>query len=397
MIQPIRAIPLLALLTFPAVTQAQTSKIGAVKIGEVSIEGLDEVAATRRLKRELAPKLDQRIGLALGSKIAYRKRSDLGYSLDITGMLAHAPKGVSNVPILFLVDDKLAANALRRLDDTLSSKSRDAKPILSDDSEVSIRPEIIGRSLDASQSAARLKIEAEQEPTKTRFVLAGKTLNPKITSAQLKGIDGELGRFTTRFNPGEVKRSTNMRVAIGSIDGTVIPTGGTFSLNKTVGERTSARGYKTAIIFEDGKKKPGLGGGVSQVTGTLFNAALYSSLPIVSYRTHSRPVAYLPLGRDATVAWGSFDMKFKNDTGAPIFISYKISGSRATAILFGRKTKIRSLCVSLRKGMGRAIFRRFSSAPFGKTEKSLKKRRWAPLIIFGRAIPRNKTLPHRSF
>ena len=80
------------------------------------------------------------------------------------------------------------------------------------------------------------------------------------------------------------------------------------------------------------------------MTGTLFNAALEAGLPIVTYRTHSRPVTYISIGRDATVAWGSFDMKFKNDTGAPIYISYKIRGNRLRATLFGkdmgRTTKI---------------------------------------------------------
>jgi vancomycin resistance protein YoaR len=81
-----------------------------------------------------------------------------------------------------------------------------------------------------------------------------------------------------------------------------------------------------------------LGGGISQVTGTLFNAALLAGLPIVTYRTHSRPVSYISIGRDATVAWDQFDMKFKNDRDTPIFISYDASGSRATARLFGAKT-----------------------------------------------------------
>jgi vancomycin resistance protein YoaR len=128
-----------------------------------------------------------------------------------------------------------------------------------------------------------------------------------------------------------------MHVAINSINGTLLSPNETFSLNKTVGERTQARGYRTTIIFKNGYKVAGLGGGVSQVTGTLFNAALLAGLPLVTYRTHSRPVAYLPIGRDATVAWGGFDMKFKNNTPAPIYISYRIRGNRATATLFGAK------------------------------------------------------------
>jgi len=115
-----------------------------------------------------------------------------------------------------------------------------------------------------------------------------------------------------------------------------------------VGERTQARGYRTTMIFQNGYKVAGIGGGVSQVTGTLFNAALLAGLEIVSYRTHSRPVSYLPLGRDATVAWGNFDMKFKNNTGGPIYIKYTIQGNRATATLFGRDAAIKKAQLQVR-------------------------------------------------
>jgi vancomycin resistance protein YoaR len=74
---------------------------------------------------------------------------------------------------------------------------------------------------------------------------------------------------------------------------------------------------------------------VSQVTGTLFNTALFAGLDIVTYRTHSRPVKYLPLGRDATVSWGNFDMKFKNNTDAPVAIRYAIEGTQVVCTLYG--------------------------------------------------------------
>jgi vancomycin resistance protein YoaR len=327
---------LTALVLFTA-SYAHSQTLKDVTVGGVSVRNLDDTAATRRLRRELAPKLERRVALTLGSKIVYRKRRDLGFSLDIPRMLARAKKGESRVPVSFSIGRQQALAAMRRLSKPLSSQPRDARPVLVG-SKVSIRPEVTGYQFDASQSAARLEIQGVKETTKTRFLLSGKKLAPQLTRARLKGIDGIVGSFSTRFNPAQVKRTNNMRVAIRAIDGTLLSRGETFSLNKTVGERTQARGYRTAIIFEDGQKKPGLGGGVSQVTGTLFNAALRASLPILSYRTHSRPVTYLPLGRDATVAWGSFDMKFKNDIRHPIFISYKISGSRATATLFGHRT-----------------------------------------------------------
>jgi len=78
---------------------------------------------------------------------------------------------------------------------------------------------------------------------------------------------------------------------------------------------------------------------VSQITGTLFNAALLAGLPIATYQTHTRPVAYLPIGRDATVSWGNFDMKFKNPTLAPLYIAYTVKNGVATASIFGKQTR----------------------------------------------------------
>lgn len=306
------------------------------RVGGVSVAGLDQTAAIRRVRRELAPRLERKVALVSSSKVAFRRRRDLGFSLDVGQMLAHA-KAKKGSSIFFRVDPAQARRALTRVAGSLATSPRDARPIYFK-RRVQIRPEIVGKKLNVSTSSARLAILGAKNPTQTRFSLAETAIPPRVTRANLKGINAILSTFTTSFNPGKVKRTLNMRVALRHIDGEIIPPKGTFSLNQTVGERTQARGFRTAIIFEEGKEKPGLGGGVSQITGTLFNAALLAGLPIVTYQTHSRPVAYLPIGRDATVAWNSFDNKWKNDTGAPIFISYRLKGDRLTATLFGHRT-----------------------------------------------------------
>ena len=318
-----------------SLASAQNFPKGA-RAGGVSIAGLDQEQAIRRLKRELAPKLERKIALVSGSKTAFRKRRDVGFALDIGKMLGRA-RAKQTSPVFFRVDPKNASRALSRLSGSLSTQPRDARPILFK-RRVSIRPEVVGKKLNVSTSSARLKILGEQNAGQTRFSLAETAVQPKVTRANLKGINAILSTYSTSFNPGNAKRTLNMRVALRYLDGKIVPNGSTFSLNDAVGERTQARGFRTAIIFEDGKKKPGIGGGVSQITGTLFNAALLAGLPIVSYRTHSRPVTYISLGRDATVAWGSFDNKWKNDTGASVFISYKLNGNRLTATLFGKRT-----------------------------------------------------------
>ncbi len=335
-----------ALLALPSLCFAQFAL--GTRVGGVSIAGLDQKAAIRRVKRELSPRLERKVALVSGAKVAFRRRRDLGFALDVGQMLAHA-KAKKQAPIFFRVDPAQAHRALSRVAGSLSSAPRDARPIYFK-RRVLVRPEITGKKLNVSTSSARLRILGERDATQTRFSLAETAIPPKVTRANLKNMNAILSTFTTSFNPGKVKRTLNMRVALRHIDGVILPSNGVFSLNQTVGERTQARGFRTAIIFEEGKEKPGLGGGVSQITGTLFNAALLAGLPIVTYQTHSRPVAYLPLGRDATVAWNSFDNKWKNDTGTPIFISYKLKGDHLTATLFGHRTgRTAKLSVSFKR------------------------------------------------
>lgn len=175
--------------------------------------------------------------------------------------------------------------------------------------------------------------------TVARVLLAiiAMTVALPCAKAQKPAVTGRLSSFVTRFNPANKKRTHNIRLALKSLNRLTIKPGQTFSLNARLGKRTQARGYRTAIVFEDGKKVPGIGGGVSQVTGTLFNAALLAGLPIIEFHGHSRPVPYLPVGRDATLAYGAKDLRFKNNTTAPLRLSYSIRGSRLIARFYGLK------------------------------------------------------------
>ena len=321
--------------TIPSTKRAFSGRFGNAKVAGISVAKLNREEATRRLRRELAPKLNAPIALTDGRIFLKRRRRDFGIELNIGKMLARAQRGDAFVPLALRADQKNLTKVLRRFAPRFALEPRDAQPVFFQ-GKVQIQKETSYQRLNVGASVPRVAGQIEKNSAARALELTLRRNTPELTAARLKGIDAVIGTFTTRFDAGLVGRTTNMRVAIGKIDRTLVSNGETFSLNDTVGERTAARGFREAIIFENGKKKKGLGGGVSQVTGTLFNAALGAGLPIVTYRTHSRPVAYLPIGRDATVAWGQFDMKWRNNTGAPIYISYKMRGNRATATLFGK-------------------------------------------------------------
>ncbi len=181
-----------------------------------------------------------------------------------------------------------------------------------------------------------------------------------------------LASYTTNFDSGNVNRSTNVRLAAKSIDGTVIKPGKTFSFNKVVGERTAEAGYKQAIVFEGGQPVPGLGGGVCQVSSTLFNAALLSNMKISERHYHSATVSYVPLGRDATVAYGSKDFKFTNNLDTPIKIDtvYSSNGSLTMKIRANYGTSIPKVKLSVSRSGGGYCLKRYANDKLNYTTYS---------------------------
>ncbi|MEC8024724.1 MAG: VanW family protein [Myxococcota bacterium] len=130
-----------------------------------------------------------------------------------------------------------------------------------------------------------------------------------------------VGSFSTTFDVAAVDRSYNLRLAARLVDGVVVASGERFSFNHEVGRRTLERGFRVAPVLAFEGKRPAMGGGICQVSTTIYNAALYADLRILHRYPHSRPIRYVPLGRDATVSWGSKDLTFENPHPHPIRLS----------------------------------------------------------------------------
>ncbi|MGW6280615.1 VanW family protein [Kribbella sp. NPDC055071] len=133
------------------------------------------------------------------------------------------------------------------------------------------------------------------------------------------GIKEVMGEFTTHF-PHAPYRNTNIGTAAAKINGTLLKPNETFSLNKIVGERTKENGFTEGNIISGGKFVLDLGGGVSQSATTTFNAAFFAGLKDVQHKAHSVYISRYPVGREATVAWPSVDLKFLNDSGHGILV-----------------------------------------------------------------------------
>ena len=158
---------------------------------------------------------------------------------------------------------------------------------------------------------------------------------PDITAKDASAIDTLLATFTTRFNPGKRDRTHNLILAATQVNGIIIKPGTQFSYNDIVGPRVGERGYREAPIFVKGKLEPGMGGGICQVSSTIYNVVLLSGLKVLQRGPHSRTVPYVRPGRDATVAYGSRDFRFENSNASPIALISRLDRSQLTVEIYG--------------------------------------------------------------
>lgn len=166
-------------------------------------------------------------------------------------------------------------------------------------------------------------------------MLQVKAVKRSQSLGRIKSCTQKLSAFTTYFSADSAERSHNIRLASQFINGAVIMPDETFSFNGTVGARTEERGFKKANIIEDGKFVQGTGGGVCQVSTTLYNAALLSGLEIVEYHPHSLQVGYVAPSRDAMVSGNYFDLKFKNTRLTPIYVRVNCNYGSVCCTIYG--------------------------------------------------------------
>ena len=167
------------------------------------------------------------------------------------------------------------------------------------------------------QEAKNILIEEKET-----YKIPLKITEPKVKVKDLgdKLFKQTLSKYTTIYDAGVYNRAHNVQLAAKTINGTILLPGETFSYNGVLGNTNAARGYKQATAYVGGKVVPSFGGGICQVSSTLYNAVLYANLEIVERHNHSYAVSYVPAGRDATVAYGGKDFKFKNSRSYPIKI-----------------------------------------------------------------------------
>jgi vancomycin resistance protein YoaR len=200
---------------------------------------------------------------------------------------------------------------------------------------VRIVPSKDGLAVDVPATAHALLAAATTPGDRTAEVVL-KSVEPERTTADAKamGIERRLGTYTT-LNAGTSDRITNLRRAVELLHGALVPPGETFSFNERVGERTMERGFRSAPVIIRDEYEEAVGGGVSQVATTVFNAAWESGVKVVERNPHSLYISRYQLGRDATVNFPDLDLRFRNDTPNWIFVAGSWDASGITVSLYG--------------------------------------------------------------
>lgn len=189
-----------------------------------------------------------------------------------------------------------------------------------------------GISLDTDRAVEIYNQTAEGADAVIELIVT----KPEISTEDMKAnlFTTAIGNYSTNGG-GTSNRRSNISLAVKAIDNKVLLPGETFSYNDTLGKRTTEKGYKEAGAYSDGSVVQEVGGGICQVSSTLFAAVLETNLEIVQRRNHSMTVSYMPMGLDATVSWGGPDLKFKNSRKYPIKISASYNGGKIYVEILG--------------------------------------------------------------
>ena len=221
--------------------------------------------------------------------------------------------------------------------DQLRTTARNAYFSIEEDGSITIVPSEKGTFLDADHTERRLRKAMCDPDCSAAALIVAENADPAQTTEDLEAmhIDGMLSSFTTYYSEGAENRAHNIALAVSRLDMTLIRSGEEFSFNGTVGQRSYEQGFRDAVIIENGEYTDGLGGGVCQVSTTVYGAVLRTELEVTARRPHSLASAYVDPGQDAMVSWGTSDLAFRNTYDTPVLLHAVCGGGMLTVSVYG--------------------------------------------------------------
>ena len=326
--------------------------VGDIHVGGLSVgQAQDKIAAAIKERTTKSPVIiavykekkwtisAQDIDLSIQADMLAKQAYDVGRTGNIIYRIKERYLAVNQghyLPLTVQCDREKIQSIIADIAKNVDQNPQNARVKLAENYKVIVEPEVIGHRVDIDKTITEI---FKQLNTKLAFTLniAVDDFIPSIGASDLANIDGIIATYITQFDPGDQNRAQNVTLAARSVNGVLVKAGEIFSFNDTVGLRLPKYGYKEAPGYIDGVLVPDWGGGVCQVSSTLYNAVLLADFDIEERTAHFYPPGYVPLGQDATVADNQLDFKFKNTMTNNVYITSEIVGNRLVVNVFGKQ------------------------------------------------------------
>lgn len=316
--------------------------IPGVEVNQIALDGLTYEDAKDELRRHLVlPSSitlawdDQRFSVPLHSGVSDFKIDDVIESVFKISELSGAENYYLNTVRWFPLSASLRVplsvsgpyllQELQKIQNEIDREPQDARLVIEDGTPF-VLDEESGWFLDLQQSKKSVE-EYLQAGIFVDIPLIVKEKQPEITKGDLPDFSCLIAAYSTSLEDSSSDRKHNIMLAMEAINGKIIEPGEIFSFNKEVGPVSAERGYRKVLVIQNRQFVPGIGGGICQVATTLYQVALRGEMEIVQRSCHSRPVSYVPLGQDATVANDLIDFKFANNRDYPVLLTGKMDDS----------------------------------------------------------------------
>lgn len=359
-----------------------------VYINGIEVSGLDKNSAKKLIEEKFKY---GNLTLKNGDEIFTQDLNKLGFSYNVDDAVAKAytigRKGTFIQKSLKILGMKIGARENIKLVASenlakLDSFYKDVESKLDvpyknatisvDGDRVSIVPSRIGHKVDVEtlkkDVEIALKDSKDKNPTVEIKIIE---TQPNITEEQLKSINGLISTYTSSYDSGNVERAYNVSLAAQKVDNKIVMPGEEVSFLDMLGYVNEENGFKISTVIVNNKYEDGVGGGVCQVSSTLYNALLMSGVGITQRTNHTFPIGYIPIGRDATVANDGPDLKYKNNYDFPIFIRTYANDGTMVALVYGDVAKAKKYEVTSEvtsTTQPKVVYENDSTMPKGKEE-----------------------------
>lgn len=330
--------------------------IAGVQVGDVDLTGLRKDQALEALRERFEPCLDQPLVIVDNGFRFYCLPREWGFVFDYEAMMTETfalghegnilrqwaeRRKIKQNPVecqaKVITDQTLLGELIRLLEMQVNVEPIKSNIIVNKEGQVQHTPSRMGRQLNTgrflellSEGISRTE---EKEVTLPVDQVKPSLVDEEVASWELTRI---ISAYTTEFDESNPDRTTNLKVAVARLHGALLPPKQQFSFNRWIGPRSLQHGYKEAPVVLENELVPGVGGGICQVSTTLYNAWLLAGFRVDKRHNHSIPVTYVGMGLDAAVVYGAQDLAFTNPLKTPVLISGFIEGNTLTIALLGK-------------------------------------------------------------